>query len=51
MKNLTVSVDVKGMEIVQELIKVMRDFADDKRIPISVREDFMDRVNDILENR
>lgn len=48
---LRLTVDVVGMEPVQELMKVFLEFTDDTRIPMNVREEFMDKVNDILENR
>ncbi|WP_256241907.1 Gp49 family protein [Bacillus sp. V3B] len=47
--NLRVAVDVKGIDAIQDLAKVMRKFADDPRTPVGVREEFMDQVNEILE--
>lgn len=40
-----------GMEPVQELMKVFLEFTDDTRIPMNVREEFLDKANDIFENR
>lgn len=44
-----VSVDVMGFEKVKSLASVLIRISNDERIPLTVREEYVDIVNEILE--
>lgn len=50
-KELTVTVDIRNIEVFQQLCEVLIDMSKDERIPMHVREELIDRVNEILEDR
>ncbi|MDF2902376.1 MAG: hypothetical protein K0S25_14 [Bacillus sp. (in: firmicutes)] len=47
----SVTVDIKMSQSLIKLLDVVREIPKDERIPINVREEFMDKVNKILEDR
>jgi uncharacterized protein (UPF0147 family) len=47
----SVTVDVMNVERVKNLAQVMKEFTYDERVPAVVREEFMDKVNLILESK
>lgn len=46
--NLTVGISMS--EKLMKLLDVVKEIPNDERIPVNVREEFMDKVNEILEN-
>jgi uncharacterized protein (UPF0147 family) len=48
---MTVKVIATELDKVKEVFQVLRNVADDERVPAAVREEVMDKVNSILESR
>jgi len=48
---LQVEVRVTELEKVQEMCQVLIDMSKDERIPMDVRSEYMDRVNEIIESQ
>lgn len=50
MPNLEVTVRATELEMVKDAMQVLKDMIDDNRIPLNVREEYMDRFNQVMEN-
>jgi hypothetical protein len=49
MANLTAKIKLEGIEKIRKISNLLLDQSKDERIPLHVREDYMDKVNEILE--
>ncbi|MBT2722303.1 hypothetical protein [Bacillus sp. ISL-46] len=48
---MTVVVKATGLDIFTQLAQIIKDVTDDERVPASVREEVMDKVNSILDSK
>jgi uncharacterized protein (UPF0147 family) len=51
MAKATVTLDMKHTEMFMDMANMVRDITKDERIPATVREEIMDKVNLIIESR
>lgn len=51
MPKLEASIAMDRLEKVREITKTLHEIVTDERIPIHVREEYMDKVNKILEGK
>jgi uncharacterized protein (UPF0147 family) len=47
---LSVKVDVRGLEMVQDFVKLTQKFVNDERVPVNVREEFMDEFDKFMDD-
>ncbi|WP_370222004.1 hypothetical protein [Cytobacillus sp.] len=50
-KKLKTQIEVSGLDMVQDLLKFVRGFVNDERIPEAVRTEFMDKFNNHIESK
>jgi len=43
------TIDVSKMELFKEVLQVLKKIVDDERIDSSIREEYMDKLNDLME--
>jgi uncharacterized protein (UPF0147 family) len=46
---MTVKVVATQLEKVKKVFQVIKDIADDNRIPVGIREEYIDKMNTIME--
>jgi selenophosphate synthase len=50
MANIKTTIDVTGFDEVKQLFGLLKEFSDDNRVPLRVRNEFMDKANKIMES-
>jgi uncharacterized protein (UPF0147 family) len=51
MAKLGYKIDVTGFDEVKQLFDLLKEFTDDKRVPVQVRNEYMDKANNIMESQ
>ena len=50
MATVTATINATQLENVQKLVKILHEITTDEQIPLSIREEYMDKVNKVLED-